>query len=362
MIFKYINIAPEYRLLFKAYLVSCYIPGIPHPAIMLYGEKGSVKTTTAKVIKRLVDPCGTEVINSLDRSEQELSQAFQHNLWLCFDNISKITAKQSDLLCGAVTGSGYQKRELYSDDRTVVYNYRNCIAITGTSNVAERDDFLDRCILFPLERISDAERKMDSTVWDGFEEDKPYILDAIFGTLSKANGKFGIVKLDKLSRMADFNVWAVAIAEAIGDGLGEEFQRQYKSNMDRQNLEALVSNPFAATVMAFAHKLHGKTWDGSASRLLEQLRNTAYEENIDSKCQEFPKHSSNLTKKLNAIKSNLSGIGIQVSHKYDSRKVSHITLYKEPLNTTPPDRSGILRQPVTKAETVPLLNFSEGEI
>ena len=47
---------PKVRLLLKCYIISLFIPNIPKPVFILYGEQGSAKTTVQELIKMLVDP------------------------------------------------------------------------------------------------------------------------------------------------------------------------------------------------------------------------------------------------------------------------------------------------------------------
>src|SRR6188474_2283619 len=44
------------RILLKVYIVSLFIPDIPHAMLILHGEKGSAKSTLLALIKLLVDP------------------------------------------------------------------------------------------------------------------------------------------------------------------------------------------------------------------------------------------------------------------------------------------------------------------
>ena len=55
-IFKYVRIDEKFKVLFLSYLISCYIPEIPHPVNVVYGTQGSAKTTTNQLIKNLIDP------------------------------------------------------------------------------------------------------------------------------------------------------------------------------------------------------------------------------------------------------------------------------------------------------------------
>jgi hypothetical protein len=97
-----------------------------HPALVLYGEKATAKSTLQELIKMLVDP---SVIRTLafSRNIEGMIQKLAHNYICYFDNVSKISESISDILCRAVTGSGFSKRELFTNDDDVIYNFIRCI-------------------------------------------------------------------------------------------------------------------------------------------------------------------------------------------------------------------------------------------
>ena len=82
-----------------------------------------------------------------------------HHWVAYFDNLSEVPAWLSDILCCAVTGAGFSKRELYSDDDDVTYAFRRCLGLNGINVVATRSDLLDRSILLRLGRIPRERRR-----------------------------------------------------------------------------------------------------------------------------------------------------------------------------------------------------------
>ena len=83
----------------------------------------------------------------------ELIQILSHNYIAYFDNVSIIRDWISDTLCRAVTGSGFSKRQLYTDDDDIIYHFRRCIGFNGVNLGATKADLLDRAIIILLERI-----------------------------------------------------------------------------------------------------------------------------------------------------------------------------------------------------------------
>ena len=110
------------KLLLKCYIISLFIPSIAKPILMLHGEQGSAKTTLQELIKMLVDPSIVKTL-TFPRDINELIQQLSHNYIAYYDNVSVIKEQISDALCRAVTGSGFSKRQLYTDDDDIIYYF-----------------------------------------------------------------------------------------------------------------------------------------------------------------------------------------------------------------------------------------------
>lgn len=306
----------EDEILHMVDIVSKFIPDIGHPISVLFGEKGSSKTTSMKKDRSIIDPAQRDVI-SLPKSKEELALILSNNYFPCFDNLDNISPEKSDMLCMAATGGGFSKRKLYTDDEEVILYFKIPVSLNGINVVATRADLLDRSILLELERIPAEERKEENVIWDEFNNDKPKILGAIFITLSKAMRIYDDIKLDRLGRMADFTRWGYAIAEAAGIG-GEKFLNAYINNQNRANEEALESNPIALAIIKLMNELVSNSWEGTITKLLWELNRVATRENINTYSKLWAKEANVLSRRLKEIKSNLEQVGINYVIKHHS--------------------------------------------
>ena len=98
------------QMLFMVYLVTCFVPDIAHPIPVFHGEKGAAKSTTLRLLRKLVDPAKQELL-VLPKSQSELIQVIAHNYMPAFDNLEKLSTNISDLMCCAVTGGSLHKRK-----------------------------------------------------------------------------------------------------------------------------------------------------------------------------------------------------------------------------------------------------------
>lgn len=122
--------ADDDKLLVEAWLVACCFPDIPRPAIAYHGPQGASKTTSARIQKSITDPSLTESID-LGKTPADLAQTLDHHGVPCFDNLTSIPGWAADMLCRAVTGGAFSKRELYSDDSDIILSFIRPMIITG---------------------------------------------------------------------------------------------------------------------------------------------------------------------------------------------------------------------------------------
>lgn len=298
----FVNLAKsEYKLLLLVYLVSSFIPDIPHPIPILYGPQGAAKTTVARMLRELIDPSVITTL-AMPNNLKDLVQLISHQWFVFFDNVTYISDLISNALCRVVTKEGFVKRELFTNDDVVIFCFSHCVGINGINLVSRKPDLLDRAILFKLERIRENQRKSEQEIWTDFENKKSIILGGIFNVLSKAMKIHPTINSKKLPRMADFAIWGCAITEALGKSK-EEFLKVYNQNISEQHEEAIHESLVASTIMSFIKDK--KKWKGSPSSLHKELSAMAEKAG-------WPKSVSMLSRRINEVKTNLEAKGILI--------------------------------------------------
>lgn len=296
-------------LLLLVYVVTACVPEIPHPIPILYGQQGSAKTTLLRMLRKIIDPSVTAVL-SFPRDAVELVQQLSHHWAPFYDNVTNLSGSTSDMLCRAVTGEGYSKRQLYSNDDDVIYLFRRCVALNGINVAVHKPDLLDRCILIGLEKIEKSARKPEKKIWEEFEKARPQLLGAVFDLLSQAMAYRDSIHLPELPRMADFALWGCAVTRALGYSQ-EDFLTAYDLNASTRNEEALQASPVGTMVMEL---MDGRLeWEGTLSELLTKLEELAESKCVDTKCRSWPKAAHVLRSRLNEVLPNLAEIGIEVT-------------------------------------------------
>ncbi|OGZ65191.1 MAG: hypothetical protein A3C50_02980 [Candidatus Staskawiczbacteria bacterium RIFCSPHIGHO2_02_FULL_43_16] len=320
-ILKFINIQNEdQKILLLVWVVSCFIPDFPHPIPNFYGAQGSAKSLMCKILRKIIDPSAIEVL-SFPKDIQEFVQIMAHHACIFFDNVSHLSDHISDALCKAVTGDGFSKRELYSDEDDIIFSFRRCLGINGINIAAKNPDLLERSILFELERVPEEKRKQEDDILKEFENQRAQIMGSIFDVVVKALKIKESIKLNSLPRMADFAVWGSAIAEGIGY-TKEQFLGAYYRSIKDQNSEVLYNSLVAISVIQFMKDKN--EWSGTPSQLLEELKIAAGAQDIKvEKEKDFPKAANTLSRQLNKLKTNLADEGLEVKFGIEnkSRKV-----------------------------------------
>jgi hypothetical protein len=266
---KFLNLASERdRVLIFSWLLATLRGTGPYPILALYGEQGSAKSTSARIIRELIDP-NTVPLRAQPRDERDLFIAANNSLLLCLDNMSHISGSLSDALCRLSTGGGMATRELYTDADEVLFDVQRPCIINGIEDLAIRPDLLDRTIPVVLPRIEPEQRRSLRALMDDFYKARPLILGSLLSAVSAALARLPTIQVNVLPRMADFALWAMAGEEAMGFNPGTFIQAFTASRADANTL-AIEASPFAQAITRLMERT--RHWQGTATDLLQALK------------------------------------------------------------------------------------------
>jgi hypothetical protein len=297
-------------------LVSYFVPLIPHVILVLYGIQGSGKTMFFKLVRRLIDPSAVDVL-TLPRDERERVQQLDHHWCAFYDNVTRLPSWMSDTLCRAATGGGFTKRELYTDDQDIIYNFKRCVGLNGINIAAQRGDLLDRSLLIGLKDIPKNRRRTEKQLLNDFEGCKAEILGSFLDTLVRAVEVYPRVNPEGLFRMADFTRWGCAIAVALGKQ-PEDFINAYEKKVKMQIEEAAHSSPVATVLLDWLEflfakgSLDSKKWEGTPSELYSALLKRAKDLGMSTRQKVWPKAPHVLVRQLNELAPSLKMLGWEV--------------------------------------------------
>jgi hypothetical protein len=249
-------------VLIIAWLLAALRPTGPYPLLAISGEQGSAKTVLSKLLRALVDPNAAPV-RAFPREERELMIAANNGHLLAFDNLSGLPTWLSDALCRLASGGSFAVRQLYTDDEEVLFKAARPTLLNGIDDIIGRQDLADRAIFLMLEPIAEERRRSETELWREFERARASILGALLDAAAHGLRAVDCVQLDRLPRMADFELWATACETALWSA--GTFTRAYAANR-RAAIEGIIeADPVAACVREFMRER--SSWTGSAADL-----------------------------------------------------------------------------------------------
>jgi hypothetical protein len=312
----FINCREEDWPLVVAWLIGSFSPG-SYPALIFQGEQGSAKSTTAKILKSLVDP-GHTPQRTAPRNVRDLMISASNSWCLSFDNLSDLKDWLSDGFCRLATGGGLSTRELYSDADETILDAMRPVILNGIDSLVSRADLADRAILLELPQIQDPSRRREADLWQAFEAAQPGILGAVFNALSAALANVHKVKLARLPRMADFATWVVAAEPSLPWETGT-FLDAYTRNRAAVVEHSLEGDVVAVAVRSFMERR--QEWEGTPTELLKELTDVAGE--LVSRGKAWPKAANSLSNQLWRAATFLRASGIEVERgKSGARSIS----------------------------------------
>jgi hypothetical protein len=304
---KFVNVqSDEDSALLLTWTALAPLGDVPRPILDLHGAQGAGKTTVAKMLRRLTDPSAAGT-NHFSNKDEELALAFETNAVPYFDNLVHISGRQAELMCQAVTGGGFSKRELFTDSDEILYDFRRAILVTGINVPSISPDLLDRFLMIQLDRVTREARQTESALWRAFDAAAPGLFGGILDALAGAMVRHPRIvnEAHELERMADWTLWGLALAESIGS-TPAAFLAAYQKNVGKQTEEVLEADPVARAVRDLASR---GGFEGTPSDLLKLLRERAGDE---AKTEGWPKRADNRSRRLNILRSSLADAGVSI--------------------------------------------------
>ncbi len=255
--------------LLVSWLTSALRPHGPYPVLILGGEQGTGKSTTARVLRRLIDP-SVVPLRRPPRDERDLMITARNSWLVILDNLSRVGTRLSDSLCTLSTGGGFSTRKLFSDSEEALFSAERPVILNGIDDLAKRGDLLDRSLILTLPMVPARKRLEEETLWRCFERSYARLFSGVLETLSRALRELPRVRLRELPRMADFARWGVACERALSWPEGA-FLAAYKRNLEAANDQAIQALSVGPVIVEYVTSQPRSRWAGTSGELLEGL-------------------------------------------------------------------------------------------
>ncbi|KEA63903.1 putative ATP-binding protein [Marinobacterium lacunae] len=302
-------------------LAHAKVEGSKYVFLVLSGDQGTGKSFISRILQKLIDPSrlGIQVLPS---RAQDLALVMQSSHVVAFDNMRGFKANTSDLLCIASTGGVINDRKLYTDQDIASKALHGAIIFNGVHKFVSQSDLAQRCLTIALTPIMRGNIRSESELLAIFDKHHPEIFRYLLGIISKIFVYLPDVKPIKPERMIDFCSWLAAfeIAEALTDGT---LQAAYSENLSSAQLETLMDNSLASTIVTFCENQGGCMWTGTPTQFYQELCGIVSQRTQFSR--DWPHNPIALGKRLIGLKASLSSQGINIEMSRGRQR--NITIY-----------------------------------
>lgn len=307
----FMNVDADQWPLLVAFAVGCMYPQGPYPVLILTGEQGSAKSTTLRVLKRLIDPSAAE-LRRQPEDIRDLMIAASNTWLLTYDNVSYLKDEVADTMCVIATGGGFSRKANYTDGDEYIINVMRPQAINGIGDFATRGDLLDRAIIITPPVIPENQREDEKSFWGRFDQMKPALLGALLHCVSTGLRNLESTKLQAKPRMADFARFAVAAEPGYNAGGETSFIDLYLENREQNTASILETSPLARVVWEIVTNLGGR-WAGKSRDLFTDIQAGASES--DRRSAGWPGAENKLKSPLMRIAPALRKAGVDVQYR-----------------------------------------------
>lgn len=312
---EHVNLKGDDLTLAIGWILAALRPTGPYPILVENGAQGSSKSTTAKMLRALVDPSHMP-LRSEARNVQDLMIAADNSWVLAFDNVSRIGQDLSDGLCRIATGGAMATRKLYSNNEEAIHQASRPVLLNGITDLLSRGDLIERALVVSLPAIPENQRKVEREIWKKFEDAQPRILGGLYDGLACALRLESQTTLPKLPRLADLAIWVTAAEPALGWNSGT-FLEAHSKNQESANGLAIESSPVAQAIL---ENIGLHSFEGTAAELLDELNEWATP-NL-KKQRQWPSSPKALKSEMQRLVPVLKKEGLEISFSQTSGALS----------------------------------------
>jgi hypothetical protein len=304
---------PEYDLLIGAITTNLF--GFPRVAIVIIGERGTIKTAMNKYGRRLLDP--SSLNGTLPKDTRSLAAVLRSTWSAHFANLSTIDHAVSDSFCRLLDGEAVSLPTLYETAALTVVPAQGPLFLDAIGDIIREGDLNDRCLIFHPEVMKRAYLS-DDEVDAQFAAGHAAQLASILEQAVQALGREPSLTLTNLPRRARFARWLAALRPALLD--------LYRDRLTDQRDRQTEIDDVAAAIRTMVHG----SWKGLVSDLFKLLTPMW----PDRAPKNWPATKNQFGERLRKAAPGLRGIGWTVNVKH-SNKGSVVDL-QAPSHTVPP--------------------------
>ncbi len=271
-------LSPEQQeLMFRIWILATFFPEL-QPAkclLLMYGEKGSGKSTTLRVVLKLL--LGPDANVTPLGKEDGFNAAVSTEYLLVLDNVDSYCKWIEDRLATVATGQTIRMRKLYTTNEMLSFPTRCAIALTARTPRFRRDDVVDRLQILRVARLESF--GLETEWYQEIERNRAVLWAQLLSTLNAivASLRSSSSASPNSIRMADWAALATTIGESMGKGDAVRAALE-ASELDKAQF-LLEADEIYDLIHALAHERPYSTW--LAGELFAELKHRAEKVDVE---------------------------------------------------------------------------------
>lgn len=313
------NLPEDELFLLKVWLVSCMNSQITSPMLYLLGGAGTGKSSMQRIIGDIVDPSIRGLINWDGTSNNDLAIMLDHSYLINFDNVSKITAIKSDLLCQAITGGNSSVRMKYTDSDEVHFDLKARVTISSVDNCITHEDLASRTLFINVPKMRNKVRIQESVLLEKYNNKRAQIMSEILVLLSFAKEEYSNWSKTHFSyhRLAGFEIFGSLVASILDEEHGyDRFMKIIKDKYIQQIFPDESDRLFIYNFLETLDEVFGGEYDGGTKYLYDNICNWIFDSSDCSyPMEEIDMNYDRFTKMLYQKSNLFSDLGVDMELK-----------------------------------------------
>lgn len=238
------------------------------PPLCTTGTVGAGKTAIIKGLLRLYGLPSREIdLNDERKASADFWPVLNMGGVMIADNADTSNKWLADALASASTGGTVEKRQLYTDNKTIQLSARGWVAVTSANPFFASDAGLaDRLLIVRLERVD--RETSDAALYDELDRARDAGLSYICYAISKALADDGATPTGLNRRHPDFASFAVKLGRATGREK-ESINALQQAEADKSSFN--LENDAVGSVIQQLMDAE-KSFYGTSAELLEKLK------------------------------------------------------------------------------------------
>ena len=194
--------------------------------------------------------------------------------------------------------------------------------LNGIHNFVQESDLASRCITVTLQPLDYGTRRDETELSLAIQEQLPNIFRGVLNLAAKILQAEPQAKVINPERLMNFSRWLAAMETVLKLPQGN-LQKAYSDNLRQASLDNVQENVVAVTLLRFMEKTINGHWQGTATKLLEELSKIAPANTVQRQ-SEWPQNAISMSKRLKQLEALVEPQGITIDFSHGTQRTIDI--------------------------------------